>query len=36
MQDAIVGSEGVQPQAAWRLAVETYLNIKGLITITIN
>jgi transposase InsO family protein len=36
LQDAIVGSEGVQPQAAWRLAVETWLNMKGFITITIN
>jgi len=36
LQDDILGSEGVQPQAAWRIAVEAWLNMKGFITITIN
>jgi hypothetical protein len=36
LQDAIVCGEGVQPQAAWRIAVEAWLNMKGFITITIN
>lgn len=36
LQDDIVGSEGVRPQAAWRIAVEAWLNMKGFITITIN
>lgn len=36
LQDAIVVSKGVQPQAAWRIAVEAWLNMKGFITITIN
>ena len=35
-QDAILCNEGVQPQAAWRIAVEAWLNMKGLITITVN
>ena len=29
-------SERVQPQAAWRIAVEAWLNMKGFITVTIN
>ena len=36
LRDDIVCSEGVQPQAAWRIAVEAWLNMKGLITITVN
>ena len=28
--------DGVQPQAAWRIAVEAWLNMKGFITITRN
>lgn len=36
LQDDIVCSKGVQPQAAWRIAVEAWLNMKGFITITIN
>jgi hypothetical protein len=35
LQDDIVSSRGVQPQAAWRIAVEAWLNRKGFITITI-
>lgn len=35
LQNDIVGSKGVQPQAAWRIAVEAWLNMKGFITITI-
>jgi hypothetical protein len=37
MQDDILWSDGgVQPQAAWRIAVEAWLRMKGLITVTIN
>ncbi|NJD57436.1 MAG: transposase family protein [Nitrospirae bacterium] len=36
LRDDIVCSEGVQPQAAWRVAVEAWLTMKGLITIAIN
>lgn len=36
LQNDILCSEGTQPQAAWRIAVEAWLNMKGLITITIN
>jgi transposase len=37
MQDDILCSNGgVQPQAAWRIAVEAWLRMKGLITVTIN
>jgi len=36
LQNDIVCSEGVQPQAAWRIAVEAWLNMKGFITITVN
>lgn len=32
----ILRHEGIKPQTAWRLAVESWLNMKGLITITIN
>jgi hypothetical protein len=28
--------EGIQPQAAWRIAVEAWLRIKGYITVSIN
>jgi len=36
LQNDILTTEGVQPQAAWRIAVEAWLNRKGFITITIN
>lgn len=36
LQNDILCSNGVQPQAAWRIAVEAWLNMKGFITITIN
>jgi hypothetical protein len=36
LQHDILFSEGVQPQAAWRIAVEAWLRMKGFITITIN
>lgn len=36
LQNDILCSEGVQPQAAWRIAVEVWLNMKGFIAITIN
>jgi len=36
LQNDIVSGEKVQRQAAWRIAVEAWLNMKGLITITIN
>lgn len=36
VRNDILCSEGVQPQAAWRIAVEAWLNMKGFITITIN
>jgi hypothetical protein len=36
LQNDILCSGGVQPQTAWRIAVETWLNMKGFITITIN
>jgi len=36
LQNDILCSDGVQPQTAWRIAVETWLNMKGFITITIN
>lgn len=36
LQNDILSQEGVQPKTAWRLAVEAWLNMKGLITITIN
>lgn len=34
--DMLSSREGVQPQAAWRIAVEAWLRMKGLITVTIN
>ena len=36
LRDDIVSTEGVQPQTAWRVAAEAWLNMKGFITITIN
>jgi hypothetical protein len=36
LQSAILREKDVQPQTAWRIAVETWLNKKGYITITIN
>jgi len=36
LQHDILCSEGIQPQAAWRIAVEAWLNMKGFITITMN
>lgn len=36
LQNDILCSDGVQPQAAWRIAVEAWLNMKGFITITRN
>jgi hypothetical protein len=36
LQNDILRNDGVQPQAAWRIAVEAWLNMKGFITITIN
>ena len=36
VQNNILCNEGVHPQSAWRTAVEGWLNMKGLITITIN
>lgn len=36
VQNDILSSDGVQPQAAWRIAVEAWLNMKGFITITVN
>ena len=36
LQNDILCSDGVQPQAAWRIAVEKWLNRKGFITITSN
>lgn len=36
LQSDILCGEGVQPQAAWRIAVEAWLNMKGFITVTIN
>jgi hypothetical protein len=34
--DILCSREGVQPQAAWRIAVEAWLKMKGFITVTIN
>jgi hypothetical protein len=34
--DILCSEEGVQPQAAWRIAVEAWLRMKGLITVTVN
>jgi hypothetical protein len=36
LQNDILCREGLLPQAAWRVAVEAWLNMKGFITITIN
>jgi len=36
MQNDILSSDGVQPQAAWRIAVEAWLRMKGFITVSIN
>lgn len=36
LQNDILCSDGVQPQAAWRIAVEEWLNMKGFIAITRN
>jgi hypothetical protein len=36
LQNNILLNEGVRPQSAWRTSVEAWLNMKGLITITIN
>jgi hypothetical protein len=36
LQNDILSSEGVQPQAAWRIAVEAWLRMKGFITVSIN
>jgi len=36
LQSDILCNEGVRPQAAWRIAVEAWLNMKGFITITMN
>jgi hypothetical protein len=36
LQNDILCSNEVQPQAAWRIAVEVWLNMKGFITITVN
>ena len=34
--DILSSKGGVQPQAAWRITVEAWLRMKGLITVTIN
>lgn len=36
LQNDILCCDGVQPQAAWRIAVEAWLNKKGFITVTMN
>jgi hypothetical protein len=37
LRDDILNSDQrVQPQAAWRIAVEAWLNMKGFITVTVN
>jgi hypothetical protein len=36
LQNDILSSDGVQPQAAWRIAVEAWLRMKGFITVRIN
>jgi hypothetical protein len=36
VRNDIVSSDGVQPQAAWRVAVEAWLKMKGYITVSIN
>ena len=34
--DILCSSDGVQPQAAWRIAAEAWLRMKGFITVTVN
>jgi hypothetical protein len=34
--DILCSEDGVQPHAAWRIAVEAWLRMKGLITVTVN
>jgi hypothetical protein len=36
LQNDILSSDGVQPQAAWRIAVEAWLRMKRFITVRIN
>lgn len=36
LKNDILCSNGVQPQAAWRIAVEAWLRMKGFITVSIN
>jgi hypothetical protein len=36
LQNDILSSDGVQPQAAWRIAVEAWLRMKGFITVSTN
>jgi len=36
VQNDILCSNGVQPQAAWRIAVKVWLRMKGFITVSIN
>jgi len=36
LQHDILSSEGVQLQAAWRIAIEAWLRMKGFITVSIN
>lgn len=36
LQHDMLCCDGVQPQAAWRIAVEAWLNMKGFITVTVN
>jgi hypothetical protein len=36
LKNDILCSSGVQPQAAWRIAVEAWLRMKGFITVSIN
>jgi hypothetical protein len=36
MRDAILNGDGVKPNAAWRIATEEWLRMKGYITITTN
>jgi hypothetical protein len=36
LQSDILCSDGIKPQTAWRIAVEAWLNMKGLITVTRN
>jgi hypothetical protein len=36
LQNDILSCKGIQPQAAWRMAVEAWLNMKGFITVSRN